>query len=113
LSNINHTEELKQLVISALEDLKAIDISVIPVSHLTTITDYMIICTGTSARHVKALANSVATKVKQAGFNEKSEGEQDSEWILTDMGDVIAHIMLPKTRDFYNLEGLWQTDEET
>ena len=107
------TEELKNVIINSLEDLKAINITVIPVSHLTTITDYMIICNGTSARHIKAMANNVITDVKAAGFSEKLEGEQDSEWILIDSGDVITHIMLPKTRDFYNLEGLWQTDEKT
>ena len=113
MSTVQDTEKLKQLIINTLENLKAINITVISVAHLTTITDYMIICTGTSVRQVKALANNVITATKLAGFSAKSEGEQEGEWMLVDSGDVVAHIMLPKTRDFYNLEGLWQIDEKT
>ncbi len=113
LSIAENTENLKEIIIEALEDLKAINIVVIPVAHLTTITDYMVICSGTSARHIKAIANNVITNINKAGFSESLEGEEDSEWLLIDANDVIVHIMLPKTRDFYNLEGLWQTDEKT
>lgn len=113
LSIAENTENLKAIIVNALEDLKAINIVIIPVAHLTTITDYMIICSGTSARHIKAIANNVITNLKKADFAEKLEGEEDSEWLLIDANDIIVHIMLPKTRDFYNLEGLWQTDEQT
>ena len=99
---------LKDLVITSLDDLKAVNITTLPVSHLTAVTDYMVICTGTSDRHVKALANNLVRELKDKGYSAKTEGEGEGEWILIDAGDAIVHIMLPKTRDFYNLEGLWQ-----
>lgn len=108
MSTKNPVEQLKNLVVNSLEDLKGIDIKILPVSHMTSLTDYMIICSGTSERHVKALANNVVVEAKKADFNVKSEGEKDGEWILLDLGDVIVHSMLSKTREFYNLEGLWQ-----
>jgi ribosome-associated protein len=106
------TQLTPKLINSALEEVKATNILVIPVAKLTSITDHMIICTATSDRHGKALARSVIDVAAQIGIHAKLEGEQDGEWILVDLGDAIVHIMLSKTRDYYNLEGLWLTDAD-
>lgn len=106
-------KELSQLVVEALEDIKAVDIRVLDVESISSFTDHMIIASGTSVRQVKALANSVVVKVKEAGFEILgSEGENPGEWILIDIGDVVVHIMVPQVRDFYNLEKLWSVDDE-
>ena len=101
-------DSLLQLAVDALEDLKGVDVHVLDVSGLTSITDRMIIVSGTSTRHVKALADNVALRAKQAGNPPLGvEGEQAAEWVLIDLGDVIVHVMLPETRKFYALEKLW------
>jgi ribosome-associated protein len=106
------TKQLKDLVVAALEDLKAKDIEVLDVRKLTSITDMMVIASGTSTRHVKALADNVLEKAKAAACRPLSvEGEREAEWILVDLADVIVHVMLPATRDFYQLEKLWKMEE--
>jgi ribosome-associated protein len=106
-------EELRDLAISALDDLKGIDVVSMDVRTLTSITDYMIICTGRSTRHVKALAESVSVKAKESKAQFiRTEGEKESEWVLVDLGDVVVHVMIPATRSFYSLEDLWEPVKE-
>jgi ribosome-associated protein len=105
-------EVLKNVVIKVLEDMKARDIVVLDVRGKTSITDIMIIASGTSDRHVKSLAETVAFQAKQAGETPLgTEGMDDGEWALVDLNGVVVHIMLPKVRDFYHLERLWSMDE--
>lgn len=100
--------QLKNLVVKALEDLKAFDIKVIDVRGVSNVTDMLVIASGGSDRQVKALANHVIEKVKGKGLQPLGvEGEQIGEWALVDLGDVVVHIMVPQTRAFYNLEKLW------
>jgi len=102
------TQALKDIVIRALEDIKASDITSIDVRELTGMMDTMIVASGNSNRQVKSLANSVVVSAKEAGYSLIGiEGEDKSEWILVDFGDVIVHIMVPTTREFYDLERLW------
>ncbi len=102
------SKDLSDLVVEALEDVKAKDIVKLDVSDLTTVTDYMIVASGTSNRHVKALADAVAEKAREAGHKPAGiEGESGSEWVLLDLGDALVHVMLPSVREFYNLEKLW------
>lgn len=107
-------DELKLLVIDALEDIKAEDIQVLDVTTMTDVTDVMVIATGKSTRQVKALANEVIMQAKAADVKPMGvEGEDIGEWALVDLGDVIVHIMRPQTRLTYNLEKLWQVPEQT
>ncbi|HEB82294.1 MAG TPA: ribosome silencing factor [Gammaproteobacteria bacterium] len=104
-------EELKKLAIDALEDLKAEDITVLDVKGKTTVTDFIIIATGSSSRHVKSIANNVVMEAKKAGRPPLGvEGEDDGEWVLVDLGDVIVHVMQQQVREFYDLESLWSLD---
>lgn len=103
------SEALKKLVIDALEDIKAINITEIDVRDRTSICDVMIIATGSTNRQVKSLADSVVAKVKEAGQQLIGvEGQQVGEWVLVDLGDVIVHVMQPQTRELYSLEKLWE-----
>ena len=103
------TAELTDIVISAIEELKGNEIKAIDVREISSFTDMMLIASGTSTRHVKALADKVVEACKRAGVRPLGvEGERDAEWVLIDLGDVVVHIMLPAIRDFYNLEKLWE-----
>lgn len=107
------SKALSDLVIDALDSMKAKDISRLDVRDLTTVTDCMIVASGTSNRHVKALADSVAEKAREAGHKPTGvEGEDGGEWVLLDIGDVLVHVMLPRVREFYNLEKLWSLGPE-
>lgn len=106
-----NAEQLTKVVVDALEDLKGVDIKVLDVHEKSNVTDIMVVVAGNSTRQVKALANNVVEKVKALGQQPLGvEGEQDSSWMLVDLGDVVVHVMLPETRDFYNLEKLWGED---
>lgn len=103
-----NSEKLSQLAVDALEEVKGNDIVRLDVRDLTTVTDYMVVASGTSNRHVKALADAVAEKSRAAGHRPAGiEGESGSEWVLLDLGDTLVHVMLPRVREFYNLEKLW------
>jgi ribosome-associated protein len=103
-----NSEALTDLVIDALDDVKAKDIVRIDVRDLTTVTDFMVVASGTSNRHVKALVDNVAEKAREAGHRPIGvEGEEGGEWVLLDLQDTLVHVMLPKVREFYNLEKLW------
>lgn len=105
------SKKLAKLVVDALDDLKGESIRSINVEKLTSITDYMVIATGRSSTHIKALADAVATRVKEAGVEVVGiEGKMQSEWVLVDVGDVVVHIMLAPVRALYNLEDLWSFD---
>lgn len=99
---------LKNVIVAALEDMKAHDIKTLDVRGLTDIADTMIIASGTSDRHVRSVAERVVEKTKAAGFKPHGvEGRQDSDWVLIDLSDIIVHVMLPRSREFYGLEKLW------
>jgi ribosome-associated protein len=101
-------EQLKALVIEALDDLKAVNTVTMDVSGLTDVMDYLVIASGNSNRHVKSLADNVCMEAKKQGQRALGvEGEDAGEWVLVDFGDVVVHVMLPATRDFYDLERLW------
>jgi iojap-like ribosome-associated protein len=100
--------QLNALVIAALEDLKGQDIVSLDISPLTTIADYMVVVTGTSNRHVKSLADEVLKRGKEAGLEVRIEGQEQGEWVLLDLGDVIVHVMQAATRKLYDLESLWK-----
>ena len=102
------TAQLEKLVVAALEDIKGKDIEVIDTRKLTPLFERIVIASGDSNRHVRALARSVEDKAREAGIRILStEGEESGEWVLVDLGDVVAHIMQPATRAYYALEELW------
>jgi ribosome-associated protein len=102
-------EQLSEMVVNALGEIKAQNVSVIDVRGRTSVTDYMVLASGTSNRHVKSLADSVVSEAREKGVRAGNvEGSGVSDWILVDLGDVVVHLMMPATREFYDLEGLWR-----
>ena len=102
------SEALKDLVVDALDDIKGVEIVTLDVEGQTDIADFMVVSSGTTNRQVRALADSVLIKAKAAGYTVNGvEGDDNAEWVLIDLGDVICHVMLPKVREFYDLESLW------
>ncbi len=102
------TKQILDLVMAALDDMKGRDIVVLDVRGKTTVTDYLVIASGTSERHVRSLAGHIVQQAKAVGLPPLGiEGERVSDWVVVDLGDVVAHVMMPQTRDFYNLEKLW------
>lgn len=112
-ASISPEDRLTRLAVAAIEDLKGFDIKVLDVRALTTITDVMIICSGTSSRHVKSIADAVVEKSKGQGARpRKLEGYDQGEWVLVDLGGVVVHVMQLSTRAFYQLEKLWDIQEQ-
>ncbi len=102
-------DELVQLAVNALEEMKGNEIVVIDVSEMTDVTSRMVIASGTSSRHLRSLADNVALEAKKA--NEAPlgrEGEESGDWVLVDLGEVVVHVMMPEARDYYNLEKFWE-----
>ena len=101
-------DEVRDAVVAELEDAKALDIKVMDVTGLTDITDYMVLATGTSSRHVKSVADKLVEGMKKRGRRPLGiEGTEDAEWVLIDVGDAIVHVMQAEAREFYDLEKLW------
>ena len=108
MTTMTQTEIQKNIIMSAIEDIKAVDPIAFYVSNLVGYTDWIVITTGTSSRHVKAISDKAEIAMKNAGFKPLgSEGAQESEWILIDFGDVILHVLSAEMRDFYQLEKLF------
>jgi ribosome-associated protein len=104
---------LQQIVLDALAELKAVDVRAMDVRGITDITDVMVVASGTSDRHVKSIADRVLQRCKEAGFRPFGlEGERDGEWVLVDLQDLVLHVMLPRVREFYALEKLWEGGAE-
>jgi ribosome-associated protein len=99
---------LKAVILGALDDMKALEVKVLDVRGLTDIADYMVIASGTSDRHVRSVAQRVVEKTKEAGYRPHGcEGLKDADWVLIDLHEMIVHVMLPRVREFYGLEKLW------
>lgn len=107
-------DALVELVLDGLDDLKGVNPVTLDVRKLSNVMDYLVVCSGTSNRHVKSLADNVVRKAREAGQRPLGvEGEDGGEWVLVDLGDVVVHVMLPATRDFYDLERLWMAPPES
>ncbi len=103
---------LEKLALKALEDMKAVNIRVLDVRGLTDVADTMIVASGTSDRHVRSIAENVIVEAKAAGRRPLgTEGKQDGEWVLVDLQDLLVHVMLPRVREFYALEQLWEVPQ--
>jgi ribosome-associated protein len=99
---------LVKLINAALDDMKAVNIKVLDVRKVTDVADCMVLASGNSDRHVRSIADRVVEHAKAGGYRPLGvEGERDGEWVLVDLNDVIVHVMLPRVREFYGLESLW------
>lgn len=108
------TQELLRVILDNLDDFKAVNVTPLDVRQITSVTEYMIISTGTSGRHVRAIAENLIDKMKIHHINPLGiESDTENEWVLVDYGDVVVHIMQAKARDFYQLEKLWAPSLDT
>jgi ribosome-associated protein len=102
---------LEGIITAALEDMKAVNVKVMDVRALTDIADVMMVASGNSDRHVRAIADHIIEKAKQAGVRPLGvEGAREGEWVLVDLQDIVVHVMLPRVREFYSLERMWETE---
>ena len=106
-TNKNEPEKILDIITTSLDDGKAIDVVVVDLQGKTSIANYMVVASGTSQRHVAALAEQIQAKLKAAGYKSVSEGEEKADWVLIDAFDVIVHIFKPEVREFYSIEKLW------
>jgi len=105
---------ITDLVVDALDDLKAVDTKIVDVRGLSSVMDFLVIASGNSSRHIKSLADNVVVKAKAAGCPPIGvEGENAADWVLVDLGDVVVHVMQPAARSFYDLERLWSGEPES
>ncbi len=106
-------EQLHQLVLSTLEELKAVDIKSVDVAGISPLTDHFVVASGNSTRHVKSMADKLVQAAKARGVQPLGvEGEREAQWVLVDLNDIIVHLMLPQARAFYNIEKLWDMSAE-
>jgi len=104
-------KELQDFIVEKLEDIKAKDIEVIDVRGFSDVADCMIICSGTSNRHVRSIAERVGEEIRHAGMMPFGiDGDKESEWVLVDLGEVMVHVMQEEARDRYQLEKLWRSN---
>ena len=109
-----NAEALRDLALGALDALKGVNVVSLEVRDRTDVTDYLVVASGSSNRHVKALSDSVIEQAKAAGTQPLGvEGQDTGEWVLVDLGDVVVHVMLPASRDFYDLERLWAVPDRS
>jgi ribosome-associated protein len=110
MRTMSDLKQLTKLVLDTLDDNKAIDVVELDVSDMTEVIDTMVICSATSSRHAKTLADKLVQATKDHDFRPLSiQGTDDGEWVLIDLLDIVVHIMLPEAREFYSLEKLWST----
>lgn len=110
--NPKQTNHISAVITQAIDDAKAQNTVCLNVSHLTSVTDYMVICTGSSNRHMRHLADTAIEAVRDSGNDILStEGLDSDEWMIVDCGDAVLHVMSADARDFYHLEGLWDINE--
>ncbi|MEE4173943.1 MAG: ribosome silencing factor [Xanthomonadales bacterium] len=106
-------QQLHQLVLSTLEEFKAVDVKSVDVTGLSPLTDHFVVASGNSTRHVKSMADKLVQAAKAVGIQPLGvEGEREAQWILVDLNDIIVHLMLPQARAFYNIEKLWEASNE-
>lgn len=106
-------QQLHQLVLSTLEEFKAVDVKSVDVTGLSPLTDHFVVASGNSTRHVKSMADKLVQAAKAAGIQPLGvEGEREAQWVLVDLNDIIVHLMLPQARAFYNIEKLWEASKE-
>ena len=105
------TQKLKNKIINSLEDIKAVNPIAIDVTRISSLTDFMVIASGTSDRHIAAMSEHVLEDLKETNISGiKIEGQGGDDWVLVDVGDVVIHLMSADAREFYDLESLWDPE---